>query len=930
MKKKLLLPCLLLVMALLMTAGLSFSISAEEITMTDLAAETKTAQEGDTVTISSVAEWEAFAAYVNAGKVTSGITFKQTADIAFAYDSDSYVTNLTFAGTSTAPFAGTYDGDGHALKDLLFSAIDEEGEPVSYSYMAPFAYVANATVKNVAVEKIHLFDYEGFAPIGGVIGEAKNANIINCHTGDSIFSVSDDAISHIGGIVSKAVDCTIDSCTNKIQINANCYAGGIADSLENTTVRNCTNYTAINYEEHAKGGSTKGQFFGGIASIATGTSCIENCYSASRISGVQYVGGITGSLDTDATMRNCFVDGLVEATNNAGSNTIVGLLTGSNAGSISYCYARDSRQLQQEVQDMDYDVLAATPFVGFADSASDAKTEHCYLFRKNTVDTKVSYVLGTVPNDPTNEEVLHNSYVGNDHEGNNCACNANGGKVTHAFYRFAPLANDATLTVGTTQGITSLADALNAWASQFGATGVTYVDWSISATGSIVNCAHTNTRYSKEASCKEAVVADLVCADCGKVLEAGVTLDQKAHTWPEGLKACEDSKCKVCDTARSAESDPTFQTHTPNHKQATCTEDKVCTVCEKVLEAKKNHLALPASCEADRYCLTCGGLVYAQLPHAWEKATCGKGAYCKICFAEDEENGPTGLHQWNISAATCETRKYCTLCNKQEQAALGHLPGDEADCGHAQKCDRCHKILVSASGEHEFDTSSIVVVKEPDGNGWGEYKITCTHCGLSVTKNFIRQPSVSASSDATGSITGGTAILPTDITLKIMQKKVADVANAQPAEGYALLQVVDISLVDGANATYTMNGKVTVRLKLNNSASQLGLDMLKLYHVADDGTTTELQILSCEDGYITFETDHFSTYAVAAAKEKAAETLGTADDDTSKDGGLPTGAIIGIIVGAVVLVAAAAVVVVFLLGNKKKGAKTEQKDDSEE
>jgi hypothetical protein len=99
---------------------------------------------------------------------------------------------------------------------------------------------------------------------------------------------------------------------------------------------------------------------------------------------------------------------------------------------------------------------------------------------------------------------------------------------------------------------------------------------------------------------------------------------------------------------------------------------------------------------------------------------------------------------------------------------------------------------------------------------------------------------------------------------------------------------------------------------LNKSAVKFDKEDLKVYHIDGNGKATEVTVLSVEDGYITFETSHFSVFAVGVEGAVGAQTLGST--------GMPIGAVIGIAAGAVAVVAAAAVAVVLVLKTKAGAA----------
>lgn len=85
-------------------------------------------------------------------------------------------------------------------------------------------------------------------------------------------------------------------------------------------------------------------------------------------------------------------------------------------------------------------------------------------------------------------------------------------------------------------------------------------------------------------------------------------------------------------------------------------------------------------------------------------------------------------------------------------------------------------------------------------------------------------------------------------------------------------EMYDISLMNN-NAKIQPNGKVKVSIPVPS-----GFDASKIvvYRVADDGTKTKLDA-NVKDGYVVFETDHFSNYVVA---EQATSTENTNTDTT--------------------------------------------------
>lgn len=950
MKKKFLLPCLFLIAAILLTAAVSFGVgAAETVTMTDVKNGTDVA-EGSVVTVSSVEEYGYFAEYVNAGNLTAGVIFRQTADIIFP-DWEGCM-NFPLVGTEEHPFAGTYEGGTFKLGDLTFAVYGGQSgeEVVAGAYFAPFAYTDGATLRDVTValspydlsymtEPREGYDIPFF---GGIAGYAKNTSIVNCQTLEKVVGSADIALPAMAGIVVKAENSLIDSCVNQLYIVGKANVAGIVSQADATVVRNCLNCGSVGYQNAAR--------VAGIAATVTGESVVENCYNSGPVTGKTQTGALVGLLGAGAKLQNCFVNGKME-----GNGASFGILVGENAGAVSYCYGFDSRRTEA-------DELA---LIG----TGDGTAETIYAFRKNSTEDGVAYILGEIRTG-VEESVLHAEVDPTAHDKDSTCqvCLPDGYVHDVTMHRFLALENK--LTIGSVSGIEKLDVALNTWCEELGEEGVTYAAWTVKSNGDIINCKHNITKFDKAPSCEGEVIANEVCDTCGKVMRTDVVLPQIAHTWgedstcstyqtctvcgaineevplkphqfPDGIAACEAANCENCGTARTLENDPTMTEHTPDREAADCTHDKVCTVCGLVLEEASGHIAMPASCEGARYCTKCGELVHEQLAHTWLPATCAEARKCKICGTEDDspEGAATGLHTWNIDEPTCTMRKYCTVCYLQESKALGHLPGEEADCGHAQKCERCHGVLVNATGEHTFDMSTLTIIKEPGVDSWGEYTLQCTHCGLTVMQNFVYLPAASENSQADVKVVDGDACLPIGVTIEALKKQIADFNDAKIADSYTLLQVMDITLKDMQGEVYTMDGKMTVRMQLNKSAAKMSVEQVKLYYIAPDGTVSEVAIKEWADGYVTFETDHFSVYAIAADTGAAIEKLGSTGgqnpsgegegQEPSSNAGLPVGAIVAIVVGAVAVVAAV-VVLVLVFGKKQKGAKSDKKDDSED
>ena len=183
----------------------------------------------------------------------------------------------------------------------------------------------------------------------------------------------------------------------------------------------------------------------------------------------------------------------------------------------------------------------------------------------------------------------------------------------------------------------------------------------------------------------------------------------------------------------------------------------------------------------------------------------------------------------------------------------------------------------------------------------------------------------SSSSGSSSSSSGSTTTTDTESTFKDdSEDKAADIEvvakpNVIPKEAHFSVRFDDKNSTDtrvAYNCFFTYNGaeyeptdKVTVRIPVPVAMRDIA-DTLKVYHL-QDGKYVNMKA-KVEDGYLVFETDHFSTYVVTAEElEETAENTETPTTTETTPAGTtnpPTGVAVGlvpvILAGAVVIVSA--------------------------
>lgn len=922
MKKKLLLPCLLLTAVMLFTCVFALGVSAATVTMTDVAAGTTPAA-GDIVTISDEAELKAFSKYVSDGGVTEGITFRLESDIALTLDptkfQGQYLTNLNPIGgvyngaAAVQAFKGIFDGNGKTVSNLVITNkyVDSTGTNKGATgnktdYCGLFATIDGGTVKDLTV-KVNQINMVGTNGAHGVItGYATNASIIN-----TMVLAEDDAATQItntkntstaqAGLVGSAKNSVIDGCTVKITIKGYKIVAAIVGTAENTAIRNCV-----------AGGTysnTQNSVLGGVAGEITGTSIVANCYSSAALSGKTTLGGIVGVVGEGASVENCFSDASVST----GATLTYGVLVGENNGTVKHSFG---------LRAADKGRFDAHADIGENNGAVDA----IYAYTVETTDDVTSFVVGTVTVTPTELPCSTEISAGSTctEEAANSDCTACGGtgylKVT--LYEFVPSEDSA---------IANLADALNAWVKENSTEDVAYVDWVVNG-NTIVNCKHNTTKYvayeGKAPNCVTPGEGDLVCAFCDKLIETGVTIpaNPDAHTSPDGkyytcvaydcvvcsahIEAtqkhnidaslvCKDQTCTRChnlieaDVAHTKpdnfdESKPCAEyvctvcstktydgEHVAPDVKAPC-QSSICEICGYVVQAGSGmHKAgLAPTCTTGQYCLDCGTELNPPRGHEWgDHATCGSAQLCDICGEANPDEPATGLHTPNMDAPTCLEHVQCTVCNRLLEYATGHTydPNAEIDCGHGKSCSVCYTVVESASGEHNIDWSTAEVIRPATPTRTGIVIATCDDCGREV-EGYTTYSVQDADGRVTVSDVG--VLLYTGSTVDVSFKKVANYKNVVLADGYLPLQVVVIDVLDSLGEWVEVEGGATVTLILNKSAVKMELGKLKLYSVAN-GKATEITITEIADGYITFTADTLGIFLLAGESTAAFEVLGS-------------------------------------------------------
>ena len=285
---------------------------------------------------------QSVAAGIESGAIDSNSNIILNGDIDLsALTRAAVANNWTPVGTEAKPYTGTFDGNGHTIKNLaLVESEAKEGK----AYIGFFGYAKDATIKNVTFENVYInipcldIDHSQ-GHIGAVAGSLEGTSTIENVTvkGDIKVYATQEANgasrvaviaggNSYGDVTMKNVHVIANEGSYLI---ANNNTGALAGQLQGKSVcENCTSNIDV----------TVNKFFaGGLIGLAAGDQLFVNCHTTGDVSVVagragkahdQYrVGGIAGGWADGKTkvceLINCSYTGTLTGKNADGSVTEV-------------------------------------------------------------------------------------------------------------------------------------------------------------------------------------------------------------------------------------------------------------------------------------------------------------------------------------------------------------------------------------------------------------------------------------------------------------------------------------------------------------------------------------------------------------------------------------------------------------------------------
>ena len=146
--------------------------------------------------------------------------------------------NLSLFTDSRTPFTGTFDGNGHTIKNYTYSTTTED-----LMHAGLFCRTKNASFKNLTMTNVNVSVKSG-GNFAALVAYGQGTTFENITVSGKISASG--AINALGGIVGSLNGGSLTKCTNKADVTVTgsigATAAGVAGSASaNSTLKNCSN-----------------------------------------------------------------------------------------------------------------------------------------------------------------------------------------------------------------------------------------------------------------------------------------------------------------------------------------------------------------------------------------------------------------------------------------------------------------------------------------------------------------------------------------------------------------------------------------------------------------------------------------------------------------------------------------------------------------
>ncbi len=265
--------------------------------------------------------------------------FLMTADINMSQYTG---TQYKIIGPGSFIFGGTFDGNGHIIRNLTYTTTS------NVEYAGMFGYTSHAVIKNLHLEDVNfstggyyaggLIASQSYGEInncsvtgfvassfrtGGLVGTQSNAAIINSSCSGSITCSSPSASSYAGGLAGYQAGCSIYNCYSTGSVTSygtvSSQAGGMVGLLNISSILSSYSTAAV-AAYCSNNGANCETYAGGLIGLCDGN--VTDCFSTGSVIAssqtsmitTSSAGGLLGYLGgTDTTIERCYSTGQVSA-----------------------------------------------------------------------------------------------------------------------------------------------------------------------------------------------------------------------------------------------------------------------------------------------------------------------------------------------------------------------------------------------------------------------------------------------------------------------------------------------------------------------------------------------------------------------------------------------------------------------------------------
>jgi hypothetical protein len=185
--------------------------------------------------------------------------------------------------------------------------------------------------------------------IGGMIGDATNSTVENCHASGYINGIS----GSIGGLVGQASSNSVfERCSADVEISGGAFVGGFVGTVWTASFNNCYASGNITTSNCSSIGGFAGDMISGgtiTRSCATGNVYGEGTYWSTK------VGGFLGSGDNKSTISGCMAFGNVQLVTDSTITLVGGFCSSISSTKVSKNFKYDKQTVLHNTTAKDND-----------------------------------------------------------------------------------------------------------------------------------------------------------------------------------------------------------------------------------------------------------------------------------------------------------------------------------------------------------------------------------------------------------------------------------------------------------------------------------------------------------------------------------------------------------------------------------------------